>query len=417
MSSAGTLPAGGNVLFMHLDLGIGGAERWVVDSAVALQMRGYKTAILTSFHDRSRCFPETRDGTLRVIARGQWLPRSCFGKFYLVLSWLRMLYLTLLFLCKRISVERPSIIVVDQVSFVVPILRWAGYCIVFYCHFPDMLLADHSSRMKRVYRRPLDALEEWSTAKADILLVNSNFTKHVVRRTFTSLKKRNVIVLHPCINPAAVRLSGSSATVTPSVSELQNKTLFVSLNRFERKKNIMLAVEAFAELVEKVPVAARRKLHLVLAGGYDPRVDENRRVVMELQERCNAYGIEKQTTFLLSCSEADRMFLFEHATALLYTPENEHFGITPLEAMYCGSPVIACDSGGPLETVVHGETGFLVKPTKSAFSAAMLSLVNGDIDMSAAAKKHVAEKFLIDQYADKLVRILQQRGPVDDSSK
>jgi len=37
--------------------------------------------------------------------------------------------------------------------------------------------------------------------------------------------------------------------------------------------------------------------------------------------------------------------------ALIYTPTNEHFGIVPLEAMYMEKPVIACNSGGPTETI------------------------------------------------------------------
>lgn len=43
-----------------------------------------------------------------------------------------------------------------------------------------------------------------------------------------------------------------------------------------------------------------------------------------------------------------------------YTPENEHFGIVPLEAQYMNTPVLACNSGGPKESVVHGKTGYLI---------------------------------------------------------
>jgi alpha-1,3/alpha-1,6-mannosyltransferase len=45
---------------------------------------------------------------------------------------------------------------------------------------------------------------------------------------------------------------------------------------------------------------------------------------------------------------------------LLYTPANEHFGIVPIEAMHLGCVVIACNSGGPLESIEDGETGFLL---------------------------------------------------------
>lgn len=52
---------------------------------------------------------------------------------------------------------------------------------------------------------------------------------------------------------------------------LFDKPYFVSLNRYERKKNIPLAIEAFARVKEEV----RRGEYLVIAGGYDERVTEN----------------------------------------------------------------------------------------------------------------------------------------------
>ena len=41
---------------------------------------------------------------------------------------------------------------------------------------------------------------------------------------------------------------------------------------------------------------------------------------------------------------------------------NEHFGIVPLEAMLAGRPVLACNSGGPVESIIHGVTGYLCAP-------------------------------------------------------
>lgn len=60
-----------SVAFIHLDLGIGGAENLVVNAAKGLSGRGFDVTILTSFHDPSRAFKETTDGTLKVcILRG-----------------------------------------------------------------------------------------------------------------------------------------------------------------------------------------------------------------------------------------------------------------------------------------------------------------------------------------------------------
>lgn len=51
-----------HVVFFHPDLGIGGAERLVIDAAVGLQNRGHKVTIFTSHCDAQHCFDEARDG-------------------------------------------------------------------------------------------------------------------------------------------------------------------------------------------------------------------------------------------------------------------------------------------------------------------------------------------------------------------
>lgn len=76
-----------------------------------------------------------------------------------------------------------------------------------------------------------------------------------------------------------------------------------------------------------------------------------------------------------SFSDQQRSALLASCTALLYTPTNEHFGIVPLEAMACGRPVIACNSGGPRETILNGRTGFLCEPQPQSFAAALRNLL------------------------------------------
>lgn len=56
------MPDKARTVFFHPDLGIGGAERLVVDAAVALQERGHKVTIFTSHCDPQHCFDEARDG-------------------------------------------------------------------------------------------------------------------------------------------------------------------------------------------------------------------------------------------------------------------------------------------------------------------------------------------------------------------
>lgn len=61
------------VAFVHPDLGIGGAERLVVDAAVGLQSLGHTVIMYTSHHDPAHAFDETKDGTLKVKVGAVWL--------------------------------------------------------------------------------------------------------------------------------------------------------------------------------------------------------------------------------------------------------------------------------------------------------------------------------------------------------
>jgi alpha-1,3/alpha-1,6-mannosyltransferase len=167
-------------------------------------------------------------GTLRVIhyAPPSFLPRSLKGKLHIVFAHLRQLHLTWK-LIKSMDQESAStapgkdksseidIFFVDQLSTCVPILRLlTKRRIVFYCHFPDKLIASGEfidvkgsaaqgggdnappesarnrkkmSLVKRLYRLPMDFLEEATTSAADLILVNSKFTARVFEAYFPSI--------------------------------------------------------------------------------------------------------------------------------------------------------------------------------------------------------------------------------------
>src|ERR1700733_1030526 len=213
----------------------------------------------------------------------------------------------------------------------------------------------------------------------------------------------------------------------------------VSLNRIEGKKSLGLAIEAFAK-VRRIIGSNRweRPLRLVIAGeefpvplhhapnrycstgGFDPRLVDNVHTLTKLLELCatlelssfiattndlppslshlGEYQAHSQShassnvTFLLNFTTAQRTALLQskNTLALVYTPTNEHFGIGPVEGMVCGVPVVACESGGPMESIIPypaepesidinaldpKPTGFLAAPTPEAFSNALLRIL------------------------------------------
>ncbi|CAI0544636.1 unnamed protein product [Linum tenue] len=375
-----------NIAILHPDLGIGGAERLIVDAAVELASQGHKVHVFTAHHDKNRCFEETVAGTFPVTVYGSFLPRHVFYRLHAVCAYLRCLLVALgmLFLWPSFDV-----VLVDQVSVVIPLLKLKRATkVVFYCHFPDLLLAQHTTALRRLYRKPIDFLEETTTGMADMILVNSKFTASTFARTFKHLHARGIqpAVLYPAVNVEQFEEPHSS------------KLNFLSINRFERKKNIELAISAFAKLhsLGELGNDKLRDASLTIAGGYDERLRENVEYLEELRRLADRQGVSDRVKFVTSCSTAERNDLLSECLCVIYTPKDEHFGIVPIEAMAAHKPVIACNSGGPVESVKDGVTGFLCDPTAQAFSQAMAKfLEDPDVakSMGRDARRHVADSF------------------------
>lgn len=394
------------IIFLHPDLGIGGAERAVIDAALALKSQGYDVQFVTAHHDPKHCFPETSDGTLQVTVVGDWLPRNIFGRFYAVCAYIRMIYAAF-FLVFR-SQMLFDVVFCDQISACIPVLKFSKAKIIFYCHFPDMLLAERNSVLRIIYRAPIDLLEELTTGMADRILVNSHFTANVFKQTFSKLTSCSPSVLYPIPDFSAFAKPIDEPTV--DLIPPNKKFVFLSINRFERKKNLPLAIQAFGQLKDKLSKSIGDSMHLIMAGGYDDRVTENKEHYIELQTLCEKLGLN-DVTFLRSVTEAQKRTLLQHCDCLIYTPDREHFGIVPIEAMYMKCPVIACKSGGPLETVVDGKTGYLREGRPDQFAEAMERMVEDRMlvdQFGEQGRRHVEKKFSFRAFTKQLDSIVKE---------
>ena len=529
------------VAFVHPDLGLGGAERLIVDAAAELAARGHVVDVYTSYYDPSRCFDETRSGAFAVLVAGGWFPRAVLGRLVALCAVARCA-LASLYIAWRVyagAVPPYDVVVVDQVAAAVPLLKLllGASRVLFYCHFPDLLLTQRASPLKALYRAPLDALEQAATGAADLVLVNSRFTAGVFAATFERLAARGgggPAVLHPA---AAVPPEGELAAAAgawegelpPDLVELaRGGPTFLSINRrgaagarggggrgraaggggavgaarapgaraptlapaprarrFERKKGIGLALTALHELLQRRPgcgarlivagarwadrhcasapapaltlarprpqtaTARRAPRHLAAAacaGGYDARLAENREHLEELRALAAQLGVAERVAFVPSftdrraracraCRAArawrwgdgrrrrragppsaapaptpspaprrQRALLLSACRAVLYTPQHEHFGIVPLEAMAAGRAVVACDSGGPMESVPDGRGGFLCEASPGPWADALEALLDAKAAarMGAAARAHVQAAFSRAAFGERL---------------
>jgi glycosyltransferase involved in cell wall biosynthesis len=130
-------------------------------------------------------------------------------------------------------------------------------------------------------------------------------------------------------------------------------------SRFEHAKRQELLVRAAQHLGSRG--------HIVFAGEGGQ--------LAPLKVLAEKLGVADRVRFLGRVPREEMLALYANATAVAFTPHDEDYGYVTLEAMLSSKPVITCaDSGGPLEFVVDGETGFVVAPEPGEVARAIDTL-------------------------------------------
>jgi len=224
---------------------------------------------------------------------------------------------------------------------------------ICYCHNPARFLwntaayleHERGGQLAHVLLRPiLRGLRKWDTVsneRVDAFVANSNTVAGRIARFYG----RESTVVHP---PAAV-------TSFPVARD--RGTYFLTGGRLVPHKRFDVAITACTRLGLPLVVYGdgRDRAHLQSLAG--PSVQFTGRVT---EERLRA--------LYLGC----QAFVF---------PSEEDFGITPIEAMACGRPVLAYAAGGALETVVEGGTGrFFHRQEAEALAELLAAFRQGDFD-------------------------------------
>lgn len=212
------------------------------------------------------------------------------------------------------------------------VLTHAEQMHVCYCHTPMRYAWDfyqqylRESQLKSGIRGGLAKLmlhylrlwDAQSSARVDLYIANS---KYVARRIAKTYRQKAEVVYPP-------------ANVEYFTLHTAKEDFYVTASRFVPYKKIDLIVEAFGQMPDK-------KL-IVIGEGPD-------------QEKIKKKA-KKNVEFLGFQNDESLRFYLQRARAFVFAAV-EDFGILPVEAQACGTPIIAIERGGALETVVPGQTG------------------------------------------------------------
>jgi D-inositol-3-phosphate glycosyltransferase len=188
-----------------------------------------------------------------------------------------------------------------------------------------------------------------------------------------------------------------------------DERILLNIGRLVPRKGIDNAIRGLARLEQRHGIAARL---LVVGGNSDLPDPYATPEIGRLRALAAAEGIGERVVFTGRRSREFLKLYYSAADAFVTTPWYEPFGITPLEAMACGTPVIGADVGGIRFSVADGETGWLVPPEDPdalADRAAQLFLAPGAANaMGRAAIQRVNAHFTWRKVTRSMAALYQQ---------
>jgi glycosyltransferase involved in cell wall biosynthesis len=239
-----------------------------------------------------------------------------------------------------------------------------------YVHAPmryawDRGIDSRASGGGRLMSSALDALRRWdvrSTRTVDHFAANSTAVRERINRFYG----RDARVIHPPVDTRFYTVNGGD----------RPRRGALAVSRFIPYKGLQLAIEA----------CANAEMPLTIAGSGP----------MEAELRRRAAGSGNPVVFEIGPSDERLRELYRTSEVLLF-PAEEDFGIVPVEAQACGTPVVGIASGGTLDTVVHERTGILVgSPDPGLLAEALRALPSAALDAGdcrANAERFARERF------------------------
>ena len=276
--------------------------------------------------------------------------------------------------------------------------------IICYCHTPLKIVHDGFTRKRY--------LDENKRMRVPFLLFSGVFRffdkiawKHYRYVFCNSMEVKKRILKANLAPPQNIEVLSPGLDLETMNPSWEYQKYFLVVGRIKWWKNLELAIEAFKQFKKLYPEFDDFKLQVV--GMVESGSELYFKKLQKLSEGRN------DIIFKRDPDEEKLLAAYRSSYSLLFPSLNEDWGMTPIEAMGFGKPVVAVSQGGPTESIVDGETGLLVDPDPNAFADAMARLAAdpdrvrgmGETAVESVQKydwSHFVERF--DKYLDTLKR-------------
>ncbi|SHH00518.1 Glycosyltransferase involved in cell wall bisynthesis [Thermosyntropha lipolytica DSM 11003] len=221
----------------------------------------------------------------------------------------------------------------------------------------------------------INEIEKNLALEADQVICCSRYMQNEVSTLF-GIKKEAIYVIPNGVDPELFKKLPSTS---PYSYVGENEKAVVFLGRLVPEKGVMQLIQAFSQVVKKVPLA---RLYI---GGRGPQREILEKEVARL-------GLEEKVVFTGFIGLEDRNLIYKRASLAVFPSLYEPFGIVALEAMVTDTPVIVGNVGGLAEIVEDGVTGLKVNALEiDKLADAMVRLLTDEL-LAEKLKRNAREK-------------------------
>ena len=187
-----------------------------------------------------------------------------------------------------------------------------------------------------------------------------------------------------------------------------DERIILQLGRMVPRKGVDTVIQALSHLK-----TSGQKIRLLIVGGESETPDEKLcPEIGRLKKIAEESGVSASVTFVGRRNRNVLKYYYSAADIFVTTPWYEPFGITPLESMACGTPVIGSNVGGIKYSVKNGETGYLVPPKDPEALAAKLDhLLNNKMllkKMQVNCLRRVHKQFTWKIIAESVAKVYEE---------
>lgn len=290
-----------------------------------------------------------------------------------------------------------DLVISDASAFAKGVITTPDTTHVCYCHTPTRYLwsdahqylneLKYNKWLKKIVSLSLGRLRIWDYSAAqrvDYYIANSK----TVRKRIAKFYRRQSEVIYPPVETDKFTISDLS-------QQIKSDRYFLIGCRLAPYKRVDIVVEAFKELGSDYRLK-------VFGDGLD------------LKRLQKIAGEASNIEFLGRVTDEDKAKLYSQALAFI-NPQEEDFGITAVESMAAGRPVLAYARGGACETIVSSENGlFFVDQTSSAIANLVRQFLSeidsGKKQWDPVKIKAMAEKYSIANFKSQLLSFLKEKG-------